>query len=60
MGVKVWPIVVLGALPQDRKNENLKVLVEMGDNAKVVLEDTDGLEDSFNVDSNYDEYPAAA
>jgi len=26
-GVKVWPIKVLGALPQDRESENLKLLV---------------------------------
>ena len=55
-GLKVWPVVVLGALPQDRKNENLKELVKVGDDAKEILEDTDGLEDSFNVD---DEYAAA-
>ena len=50
MGVKVWPIVVLGALPQDRKNENLKVLVLMGDNVKVVVEDVDGLDNEFNTE----------
>ena len=50
MGVTVWPIVVLGALPQDRKNENLKVLVEMGDNAKVVVEDVDELNTVFNTE----------
>jgi len=56
MGVTTWPIVLMGALPQDRKNESLKSLVQMGDNAKVVLEDTDGLENEFNAS---DEYAAA-
>ena len=56
MGVTTWPIVLMGALPQDRKNESLKSLVQMGDNAKVVLEDTDGLENEFNAS---DEYSAA-
>ena len=56
MGVTTWPIVLMGALPQDRKNESLKSLVQMGDNAKVVLEDTDGLETEFNAS---DEYAAA-
>ena len=56
MGVTTWPIVLMGALPQDRKNESLKSLVQMGDNAKVVLEDTDGLENQFNAS---DEYAAA-
>ncbi len=50
MGVKVWPVVVMGALPQDRKNENLKVLVEMGDNAKVVVEDVAQLDNEFNTE----------
>ena len=53
LGLKIWPIVVLGALPQDRKNDNMKVLVKMGDNAKVVLEDTDGLENEFNASDDY-------
>ncbi len=53
MGVTTWPIVLMGALPQDRKNESLKSLVQMGDNAKVVLEDTDGLEDEFNASDDY-------
>ena len=56
MGVTTWPIVLMGALPQDRKNESLKSLVQMGDNAKVVLEDTAGLENEFNAS---DEYAAA-
>ena len=56
MCVTTWPIVLMGALPQDRKNESLKSLVQMGDNAKVVLEDTDGLENEFNAS---DEYAAA-
>tara|TARA_Y100001972_G_scaffold35480_1_gene43841 strand:+ start:223 stop:1278 length:1056 start_codon:yes stop_codon:yes gene_type:complete len=56
MGVTTWPIVLMGALPQDRKNESLKSLVQLGDNAKVVLEDTDGLENQFNAS---DEYAAA-
>ena len=56
MGVTTWPIVLMGALPQDRKNESLKSLVQMSDNAKVVLEDTDGLENEFNAS---DEYAAA-
>ena len=56
MGVTTWPIVLMGALPQDRKNESLKSLVQMGDNAQVVLEDTDGLENEFNAS---DEYAAA-
>ena len=43
----------MGALPQDRKNESLKSLVQMGDNAKVVLEDTDGLENEFNASDDY-------
>ena len=30
-GLKVWPVVVLGALPQDRKNDNMKELVDIGD-----------------------------
>ena len=33
MGVTTWPIVLMGALPQDRKNESLKSLVQLGDNA---------------------------
>ena len=37
MGVTTWPIVLMGALPQDRKNESLKSLVQLGDNAKVIL-----------------------
>ncbi len=53
MGVTTWPIVLMGALPQDRKNESLKSLVQMGDNAKVVLEDTDGLENEFNASDDY-------
>ena len=53
MGVTTWPIVLMGALPQDRKNDNMKVLVKMGDNAKVVLEDTDGLENEFNASDDY-------
>ena len=53
MGVTVWPIVVLGALPQDRKNENLKVLVTMGDNAKIVLEDTDDIDDALEIESSF-------
>jgi len=56
MGVTTWPIVLMGALPQDRKNESLKSLVQLGDNAKVILEDTDGLENQFNAS---DEYAAA-
>ena len=31
----------------------MKVLVKMGDNAKVVLEDTDGLENEFNASDDY-------
>lgn len=50
MGVKVFPVVVLGALPQDRKNDNMKVLVTMGDDAKEVLEDTDGIDSTLNVE----------
>ena len=53
MGVTTWPIVLMGALPQDRKNDNMKVLAKMGDNAKVVLEDTDGLENEFNASDDY-------
>ena len=53
MGVTTWPIVLMGALPQDRKNDNMKVLSKMGDNAKVVLEDTDGLENEFNASDDY-------
>ena len=53
MGITTWPIVLMGALPQDRKNESLKSLVQMGDNAKVVLEDTDGLENEFNASDDY-------
>ena len=53
MGVTTWPIVLMGALPQDRKNESLKSLVQMGDNAKAVLEDTDGLENEFNASDYY-------
>ena len=30
-GVKEWPIVLMGALPQDRKGENLKVLISFVD-----------------------------
>ena len=30
-GLKVWPVVVFGALPQDRDKDNLKVLVDIGD-----------------------------
>lgn len=53
MGVTTWPIVLMGALPQDRKNESLKSLVQLGDNAKVILEDTDGLENEFNASDDY-------
>lgn len=53
MGVTTWPIVLMGALPQDRKNESLKSLVQLGDNAKVILEDTDGLENQFNASDDY-------
>jgi len=49
-GLKVWPIVVLGALPQDRKNDNLKELVKVGDNAKVVVEDVVELDNEFNTE----------
>ena len=28
-GVKEWPIVLMGALPQDRKADNLKVLISL-------------------------------
>ena len=53
MGVTTWPIVLMGALPQDRKNENLKVLVTMGDNAKIVLEDTDDIDDALEIESSF-------
>ena len=53
MGVTTWPIVLMGALPQDRKNENLKVLVAMGDNAKIVLEDTDDIDDALEIESSF-------
>mgnify|MGYP003139962086 FL=1 len=53
MGVTTWPIVLMGALPQDRKNENLKVLVPMGDNAKIVLEDTDDIDDALEIESSF-------
>ena len=49
-GLKVWPVVVLGALPQDRKNDNLKELVKVGDNAKVVVEDVAQLDNEFNTE----------
>ena len=53
LGLGVWPIVLMGALPQDRKNENLKVLVPMVDNVKIVLEDSAKivLEDTDDIDS---------
>ena len=38
---------------QDRKNENLKVLVAMGDNAKIVLEDTDDIDDALEIESSF-------
>ena len=53
MGITTWPIVLMGALPQDRKNENLKVLVAMGDNAKIVLEDTDDIDDALEIKSSF-------
>ena len=53
MGITTWPIVLMGALPQDRKNENLKVLVTMGDNAKIVLEDTDDIDDALEIESSF-------
>ena len=53
MGVTTWPIVLMGALPQDRKNENLKVLVTMGDNTKIVLEDTDDIDDALEIESSF-------
>ena len=49
LGLKIWPIVVLGALPQDRKNENLKVLVDMG-SSKVVMEHLQDLDEKFNTE----------
>tara|TARA_S200000501_G_C20774010_1_gene721842 strand:+ start:191 stop:1246 length:1056 start_codon:yes stop_codon:yes gene_type:complete len=53
MGITTWPIVLMGALPQDRKNENLKVLVPMGINAKIVLEDTDDIDDALEIESSF-------
>ena len=47
--MKIWPIVVLGALPQDRKNENLKELVDMG-SSKVVMEHLQDLDEKFNTE----------
>ena len=49
LGLKIWPIVVLGALPQDRKNENLKELVDMG-SSKVVMEHLQDLDEKFNTE----------
>ena len=48
-GLRVWPIVVLGALPQDRKNDNLKELVDMG-NSKVVMEHLQDLDEEFSTE----------
>ena len=49
LGLRVWPIVVLGALPQDRKNENLKELVDIG-SSKVVMEHLQELDEEFSTE----------
>ena len=41
-GVKEWPIVLMGALPQDRKGENLKVLISL--NEEETSEESQGVD----------------
>ena len=38
----MWPIVLMGALPQDRKGENLKVLISL--NEEETSEESQGVD----------------